>query len=283
MANIEPDKEAVASPNHVMMTGSKSESEGPVNIAPQRLPDSPFPKRLSPIPYQRPGTTYRKVDPPGRETGILDKTYDSFEIDSESERMLTEEPRKTPKCTISEMPEGITKRKLVPVILLFGADPEKGAKSPKKSPVRPAPAAPILPHRATAKEPIIVLPVVRSRSESPVSAPPFSPPSPILLLLGPVAIGTVEEIKNALIESNQVAAMPIPQFYGKKGEKPEDHIMKVEDYFQNYNITDQEQKCNRFRDMCCGKARTWLSTLTEYPKVFDPEAAPDEPAKAKTK
>ena len=95
-------------------------------------------------------------------------------------------------------------------------------------------------------------------------------------------MGTVEEIKNALIESNRVAAMPIPQFYGKKGEKPEDHIMKVEDYFQNYNIRDQAQKCNRFRDTCCGKARTWLSTLTEYPTIFDPEAAPDEAAKAKT-
>ena len=34
--------------------------------------------------------------------------------------------------------------------------------------------------------------------------------------------------------------------------------------------------------MCCGKAWTWLSTLTKYPKVFDPEAAPDETAKAKT-
>ena len=51
-------------------------------------------------------------------------------------------------------------------------------------------------------------------------------------MVGPVAMGTVEEIKNALIESNRVAAMPIPQFYGKKGEKPEDHIMKVEDYFK---------------------------------------------------
>ena len=101
-------------------------------------------------------------------------------------------------------------------------------------------------------------------------------------MVGPVAMGTVEEIKNALIESNRVAAMPIPQFYGKKGEKPEDHIMKVEDYFQNYNIRDQAQKCNRFRDTCCGKARTWLSTLTEYPTIFDPEEAPDEAGKAKT-
>ena len=41
--------------------------------------------------------------------------------------------------------------------------------------------------------------------------------------------------------------------------------MKVEDYFQNYNITDQEKKCNRFRDT-----------------LFDPEAAPDEATKAKT-
>ena len=76
-------------------------------------------------------------------------------------------------------------------------------------------------------------------------------------------MGMVEEIKNALIESNRVAAMLIHSFKRKKGEKPEDHIMKVEDYFQNYNIRDPEQKCNRFRDTCCGKARTWLSTLTD--------------------
>ena len=118
--------------------------------------------------------------------------------------------------------------------------------------------------------------------ESPVSTPPSSAPNPISLLFGPVAMGTVEEIKSALIELNRVAAMPIPQFYGKKGENPEDHIMKVEDYFQRYNITDQEQKCNRFRDTCCGKARIWLSTLTDYPKVFDPEAVHDEAGKAKT-
>ena len=57
------------------------------------------------------------------ETGILDKTDDSFEVDSESERTLTEEP-KTPRFekNISETPEGITKRKLVPVVLPFGSD-----------------------------------------------------------------------------------------------------------------------------------------------------------------
>ena len=39
--------------------------------------------------------------------------------------------------------------------------------------------------------------------------------------------------------------------------------------------------CDRFRDTCCGKTNTWLSTLTTYPNIFDPEAAPDEEAKAK--
>ena len=76
--------------------------------------------------------------------------------------------------------------------------------------------------------------------------------------------------------------MPIPQFYGKKVKNQRIISWKVEDYFQNYNIRDEAQKCNRFRDTCCGKARTWLSTLTEYPTIFDPEAAPDEAAKAKT-
>ena len=149
------------------------------------------------------------------------------------------------------------------------------------------------PHKKPLKEVVAELPsppapIVRSPSRSPFASPvrtlsPLStlpsstPSSPLLpVIVDPVAMGTVEESKNAHIESNRVAAMPIPQFYGKKGEKPEDHIMKVEDYFQNYNNRDQAQKCNRFRDTCCGKARTWLSTLTEYPTIFDPEEAPDE-------
>ena len=239
------------------------------------MPDSPFTKRLSPIPYHRPGTPYRKVDLPGRETealepGILNKSDDSFETDSESERTLTEEPKEIPKFQISrsDTPEGITKRRLIPVVLPFdvktqkgqktrpkvnpeipevnpGKDPEKKSKVTEKPhvrpvPVGPTPVTPIPPCEATVKIPIVRSPS-KIPSESPVSTTPSSPPSsPISpIVVGPVAMGTVEEIKNALIESNKVAAMLIPQFYGKKGEKPEDHIIKVEDYFQNYNIRDQ--------------------------------------------
>ena len=329
-------------------TGYKAET--PITVGPKRLLDSPFPKRSSPTPYRRPGTPYRKVDPSGTEESPetlgaenLAKPDNSFEIDSESQKTLTQDP-KTPKVerSISGMPEGITKRKVAPTILPFS---DKGAKSkieskaivrlkkidakvdiekrplgesktlrekvletkveekkkptenPEKGPIKNPEESTKKPHEKLIKEAVVAppAPTVRSpvRAPSPISpvrtsssswSPPSSvPSSPVSpVVVGPVAMGTVEEIKNALIESNRVAAMPIPQFYGKKGEKPEDHIMKVEDYFQNYNIRDEAQKCNRFRDTCCGKARTWLSTLTEYPTIFDPEAAPDEAAKAKT-
>ena len=106
-------------------TGYKAEM--PITVGPKRLPDSPFPKRLNPTPYHRPGTPYRKVDPPGSEESPetlgaenLAKPDDSFEVDSESEKTLTEET-KTPKVekSISGTPEGITKRKLAPTILPF--------------------------------------------------------------------------------------------------------------------------------------------------------------------
>ena len=58
--------------------------------------------------------------------------------------------------------------------------------------------------------------------------------------------------------------------------------MNVEDYFQNYKIENEEQKCNTFRDTCCGKVHTWLSKLADYPKIFDPDKAPDDEAKLKT-
>ena len=113
-------------------TGYKAEA--PITVGPKRLPDSPFPKQLSPTPYPRPGTLYRKVDPPGTEespetlgAGIVAKPDNSFEVDPESERTLTEEP-KTPRFekNVSETPEGITKRKLAPTILPFT---DSGAKS----------------------------------------------------------------------------------------------------------------------------------------------------------
>ena len=255
-----------------------------------------------------------------------------FDIDSESERTLTEEPKEptehkepqNPKFDLnrSETPQGITKRKLAPTVLPFESSTNKDRKLKTETKVIVRLKKLDISTKRDVEKRLLVNPkkleeslekglekrieVIEKVIHNPEKGPekwaeatgkphikPRKATSYHTTLINPIksfiisisrtsSNGDMEEIKNALIESNRVAAMPIPQFYGKKGEKSEDHIMKVEDYFQNYNIRDQEQKRNRIRDTCCGKASTWLSTLTEYPKIFDPEEAPDEAAKAKT-
>ena len=59
-------------------TGLKSEEA--ITEGPKRLPDSPFPK-VSPIPYHRPGTPYRKVDPPGTEIEVVPETLGAGILD----------------------------------------------------------------------------------------------------------------------------------------------------------------------------------------------------------
>ena len=264
------------------MTGS----EVSITSTPQRLPDSAFPRSLNPKPYQNPGTPCRKVDPPHSNPSFdtsswesspaLERTEGPFEgtkSESEGEITPTAEPKETPRL------------KPAPIILPFDPDSDEKPKSPEKLLVKPAPSRVVAP---STKPPGVLTPpglltgsLVGSPPKTPLKTLPATPPGPPAPPTGPVPMGIVEEIKNALIESNRVAAMPIPQFYGKKGEKPEDHIMKVKDYFQNYNITDQQKKCDRFRDTCCGKAHTWLSTLTKYPKIFYSSEALDDAAKAK--
>ena len=39
---------------------------------------------------------------------------------------------------------------------------------------------------------------------------------------------------------NQSPTIPLPVCKGKKGEDPEDHILKVEDYFGLHQITEQD-------------------------------------------
>ena len=48
---------------------------------------------------------------------------------------------------------------------------------------------------------------------------------------------------NKLKDIGRHPTIPLPQFRGKKGEDPNDHYMKVEDYFAMFNITtDEDQK-----------------------------------------
>ena len=76
---------------------------------------------------------------------------------------------------------------------------------------------------------------------------------------------TTKDLMDALIKTlkniNQSPTIPLPVFKGKKGEDPEDHILKVEDYFEIHQITQQEDKIRRFKDTLFEMARKWVQTL----------------------
>ena len=76
---------------------------------------------------------------------------------------------------------------------------------------------------------------------TPESASPEQSPSSI------TTMSAVKELADALTEKlkdiGRHPTVPLPQFKGKKGEDPNDHCMKVEDYFAMFDIiTDEDQK-----------------------------------------
>ena len=88
----------------------------------------------------------------------------------------------------------------------------------------------------------------------------------------------VEALTNTLKNINQSPTIPLPVFKGKKGEDPEDYILKV-DYFGVHQITEQDNKIRRFKDTLFETARKWAQTLsyTEVIKFdYNPEDANDK-------
>ena len=71
----------------------------------------------------------------------------------------------------------------------------------------------------------------------------------------------VDTLTKTLREINQSPAVPLPIFKGKKGEDPEDHILKVEDYFTLHSIEDASEKIKRFKTTLCEVARKWVDML----------------------
>ena len=55
-----------------------------------------------------------------------------------------------------------------------------------------------------------------------------------------------KHLKQSLEEISLSANYPMPTFYGKEGENPEDHCMKAEDYFKVYKIKEDEDKRKKF-------------------------------------
>ena len=77
---------------------------------------------------------------------------------------------------------------------------------------------------------------------------------------------TVKELADALTDKlkdiSRHPTIPLPQFKGKKGEDPNDHCMKVEDYFAMFNINSDEDQKRKFLETLAEKARHWASTIS---------------------
>ena len=95
----------------------------------------------------------------------------------------------------------------------------------------------------------------------------------------------IEALTKTLKNINQSPTIPLPIFKGKKGEDPEDHILKVEDYFGLHQIDDQQDKIKRFKDTLFETARKWAQTLnyTEEVEKFDYDPAIKDDKKASMK
>ena len=94
----------------------------------------------------------------------------------------------------------------------------------------------------------------------------------------------IDTLTKTLTNINQSPTIPLPIFKGKKGEDPEDHILKVEDYFGVHQITEQRDKIDIFKDTLFETARKWAQTLnyTEVTKFdYDPANAGDKIASMK--
>ena len=94
----------------------------------------------------------------------------------------------------------------------------------------------------------------------------------------------MEALTKTLKNINQSLTIPLPVFKGKKVEDPEDHILKVENYFEIHQITKQDDKIRRFKDNLFETARKWVQTLnyTEVIKFdYNPKDNNDKKASMK--
>ena len=89
----------------------------------------------------------------------------------------------------------------------------------------------------------------------------------------------VDALTTPLKNINQSPTILLPVFKGKKGEDLEDHILKVEDYFEIHEIKKEEDKINRFKDTLFEMVRKWAQTLnyTEFTKYdYNPKDKRDK-------
>ena len=94
----------------------------------------------------------------------------------------------------------------------------------------------------------------------------------------------VDALTMTLKNINPSSTIPVLVFKGKKGEDPEDHVLKVEDYFEIHEIKKEKDKIKRFKDTLFETPRKWAQTLN-YTEVikFDCDCKVEDDKKASMK
>ena len=208
-------------------------------------------------------------------------------INEREQERLEKEKRKSEKRRQLEVQHDIINRprRLIPVEPILSPFEIKGKKDPGEDPFIPQ-----LPfEKSKAKSNTLENPLIpknprphkdSTSSESSVDTGPDSDMA---------ATGATKDLIEALTKTlkniNQSPTIPLHVFKGKKGEDPEDHILKVEDYFGLHQIDDQQDKIRRFKDTLFETARKWAQTLnyTEEVVKFDYDPAIEDDKKASMK
>ena len=89
----------------------------------------------------------------------------------------------------------------------------------------------------------------------------------------------ITSMKNHYDGLQHSMSMPIPLFHGRKDENPEDHLLKVEDYFSLNKVTTDNDKIDCFKDTCQGKVHCWVPSLDPMPTTWEAAAGADADTK----
>ena len=197
------------------------------------------------------------------------------------------EKRESEKRRQIEVPYDISNRprRLIPVELILSPFELEGKKVPGEDPLIPQLSFEKSKAKSKTLENTLIPKNPRphkdsTSSESSVDTGPDSDMA---------ATGATKDLIDALTKTlkniNQSSTIPLPVFKGKKGEDPEDHILKVEDYFGLHQIEDQRDKIKIFKDTLFETARKWAQTLDYNREVvkFDYDPAIEDDKKASMK
>ena len=95
-----------------------------------------------------------------------------------------------------------------------------------------------------------------------IPVPEHNPPAVVMAEAEDPMAAFKKAIVDAFQEANRNSTYPMPAFAGKKGEKPEDHTLRFEDYVQHYDIVPARQS-QAFVKTLTGKARAWADTTKD--------------------